>query len=174
MYLIRRWRGAFTVAFLILALLATERRAESFGDTLQVALPIAGLGCALVTGEALEYTVRYIVMWSTVRTAKHVLPHELNARPDGGGQGFPSGHTSSASFGASSLVFSCLAGSPILQTAVVFAAAFTGASRLEVSMHNIWQVLAGGVWAVGCERLLRRPGRLRTRLLRFFGRGERA
>ena len=172
MYLLRRWRAALVASFLVLSLLATERRAEPYGDTLQVVLPLAAWGCSTLNGEALEYFGRYMAMWVTVRGAKAFIPeeHGFAARPHGGSEGFPSAHTSSAAFGASSLVFSCLEGAPVLKTAIVFAAAFTGASRMEVRAHDIWQVLAGGVWGVLFERALRRRGPLRSRVARLFRR----
>ena len=73
MYLIRRWRAALIATFLVLSLLATERRPEPYGDTLQVVLPLAGFGCSLVNGEALEYFGRYLAMWLSVHAAKRVL-----------------------------------------------------------------------------------------------------
>jgi membrane-associated phospholipid phosphatase len=174
MYLIRRWRGGLIAVFLILSLVATERRAEPYGDMLQVVLPLAALGCSVVNGGALEYTGRYVAMWLTVRLSKLTLGGPLVERPHGGGEGFPSAHTSSAAFGASALVFSCLGEAPALKTAIVFGAAFAGASRIEVRAHDIWQVLAGGVWGVLFERLLRRPGPLRDRAGRLFRRRGKA
>jgi membrane-associated phospholipid phosphatase len=170
MYLIRRWRSALIALVLILSLVATERRAEPYGDTLQVVLPLAGLGCSVLNGDALEYAGRFVVMWVTVRAAKLWLPEELNERPHGGRHGFPSAHTSSAAFGASYLVFGCIEGAPLLKTAIVFSAAYTGASRMEVRAHDIWQVLAGGIWGLLVERALRRPGPLRSRISRLFRR----
>jgi membrane-associated phospholipid phosphatase len=170
MYLIRRWRSGLIAAFLILSLVATERRAERYGDTLQVVLPLAALGCSIVNGDALEYTGRYAAMWVTMRLSKLLVDGPIAERPHGGDDGFPSGHTTSAAFGASALVFSCLGDAPVLKTAVVFAAAFTGASRIAADAHDIWQVLAGGIWAVLFERLLRRPGPLRARVARLFRR----
>ena len=170
MYLIRRWRGALIAIFLVLALIATDRRAESYGYTLQVVLPLAGLGCSVVNGDALEYFGRYAAMWLSVRGSKLLVTGSLADRPHGGREGFPSAHTSSAAFGASALVFSCLEGMPLLKTAIVFGAAYTGASRIEASAHDIWQVLAGGVWGLAFERALRRPGPLRSRVARLFRR----
>ena len=170
MYLIRRWRGALVAVFLILSLVATERRAEPYGDTLQVVLPLAALACSMVNGDALEYTGRYVAMWVTVRLSKLGFDGPFAARPHGGEEGFPSAHSASAAFGASALVFSCLGDAPALKTAVVFAAAFTAASRMEVNAHDIWQVLAGGLWGVLFERALRRPGPLRSRVKRLFRR----
>jgi membrane-associated phospholipid phosphatase len=168
MYLIRRWRGGLIAVFLILAIAATERRAEPYGDTLQVALPLAALGCSVVSGSAVEFAGRYAAMWVSVRLTKFALDGPMAERPHGGREGFPSAHTSSAAFGASALVLSCLGDAPALKAAIVIAAAFTGTSRVEVRAHDIWQVLAGGIWGVFFERVLRRPGPTRTRVARFF------
>ncbi len=169
MNLIQKWRGALIALFLALSLLVTERRAEPYGDTLQVVLPLAAWGCSALNGEALEYFGRYAAMWISVRATKAALPDEYDARPHGGRDGFPSAHTSSAAFGASSLVFSCLEGS-IMKTGVVFAAAFTGASRMEVRAHDIWQVMAGAIWGLLFERIMRRPSPLRRRAARLVNR----
>ena len=170
MYLIRRWRGALIAIFLTLALVGTEQRAESYGDTLQVVLPLAGLGCSIATGGAWEYFGRYAVMWGAVHAAKQGVPEPYSLRPSGGALGFPSGHASSSAFGASALVFSCLEDAPLLKTAVVVAAGFTATSRVEVDAHDIWQTFAGVVWAIFCERFLRRRSRLRSRVERLFRR----
>lgn len=167
MNLIHRWRSVIVATFLVLSLLATERRAEPYGDTLQVVLPVAAWGCSVLTGDAVEYFARYAGMWLTVRATKMLLPEQYGSRPNGGREGFPSAHTSSAAFGASYLVYSCL-DSPLLRAGAVFAAGFTGASRIEVGAHDIWQVLAGAIWGVLFERVLRRPGPLRSRVARFF------
>lgn len=168
MYLVRRWRGALIAVFLAVSLVATERRAESYGDTLQVALPLAGWGCSIVTGSGLEYFGRFAVMWLGVHATKHGLPDDMSERPDGGGLGFPSGHSAASAFGASALVFDCIENAPILKTAAVFGAGFTAASRVEAEAHDIWQALAGALWAVFCERVMRRPGPLRSRVTRLF------
>lgn len=170
MYLLNRWRTGLIAGFLALSLLLTERRVESYGDTLQVVLPVVALGCSAVNGSAVEYMGRYAIMWVGVQTAKRTFPDEMITRPNGAKLGFPSGHTASATFGASSLVFSCLTDAPLLKAAVVISAAFTGASRLDVGAHDVWQVLAGAVWAVMIERGFRRPGILRDRLVRLFQR----
>jgi membrane-associated phospholipid phosphatase len=173
MYLIRRWRVGLIAAFLVISLLATERRAEPYGDTLQVVLPLAGLGCSVVNGEALEYLGRFVAMWLTVRLTKQATAEGLGERPHGGRHGFPSAHTSSAVFGASYLVFQCAEGSPVFKTGVVLAAGFTGASRMEVRAHDVWQILAGALWGLAFERLLRRRGPVRAWIARRFRRQRR-
>lgn len=170
MYLIQRWRVGLITAFLVVSLLVTERRAEPYGDTLQVVLPLTAFACSFANGDALEFAGRFVAMWLSVRLTKQATADGLGERPHGGRSGFPSAHTSSAAFGASYLIFSCVEGSPVFKTAIVFAAAFTGASRMEVRAHDIWQVLAGAVWGLLFERVLRRKGPLRdwfVRLLRL-------
>ncbi|MBM9593514.1 phosphatase PAP2 family protein [Roseitranquillus sediminis] len=166
MYLVRRWRNGLVAAVLILTLVFSDREAERYGDNFQIALPLAALGCAVATGAGGEYLLRFLGMWTTTHASKQGLGEAaINIRPGGGDLGFPSGHTSASAFGASSLVFACLTDAPLIKTGVVFAAAFTGASRIEADKHTIWQVLAGAIWAVLWERALRRPGPVRDRVV---------
>lgn len=154
-------------AVLIAVALVVGAHSERLGDRYQVALPLLGLGCAAATGGAPEYVLRYAVLWTGIRAGKNGLGHHpLNMRPAGGDGGMPSGHTASAAFGASSLVHGCLAGSPAVQTAAVLAAGFTGASRVEAGAHTIWQVLAGVLWALLCDRALRATGPARAAVIR--------
>lgn len=148
----------FVVAiFLALALLATRPGTERYGDTLQIALPIAGLGCALAGGGSGAYFKRFAGMWVTMRGTKIALGDAaINARPTGGDRGFPSGHTAAATFGASALVNTCLANAPLFQTVVIVAAAFVGGSRIDQGRHNVWQVLAGAILAILFDRGFRR------------------
>lgn len=164
-------REPMIAGFLGVSLLLTPVDAERYGDTLQYALPLAGLGCAVVSGNTASYVTRFSTMWITVHGTKQVFKDtEISRRPRGGGRGFPSGHTAAATFGASSLVNACLDNAPVLKTAAVLGAAFTGASRVEAEKHNIWQVLAGAVWAILFERAFRRGSRSRAALTRLFRR----
>lgn len=150
-------RKAMLAAFLVLTLVATRPDAESYGTTLQVTLPLAGLGCAAASGSLPSYLLRYGGLWVSVKASKRGLGDaEINRRPSGGYRGFPSGHTASAVFGASSLVHACLEHAPLLKTAIVLGAGFSGASRIEAGRHTIWQVLAGAILALAFERGLRR------------------
>ena len=50
MHHIRRWRSAPVAILLLMSLAATERKADSYGDTLQVVLPVAALGRSVLGG----------------------------------------------------------------------------------------------------------------------------
>ncbi|KPP84157.1 MAG: lipid A oxidase [Rhodobacteraceae bacterium HLUCCA08] len=168
-----RARAGLVIAALFCIVLVTGRHAERIGDVVQVALPVAGLGCAIGSGQGVTYFGRYILLEIGIKTPKFLLgEHPINMRPDGGTAGFPSGHTAAATFGATGLMQTCLKSSKPAQAVVVLAAGFTGGSRIDAGKHNVWQVLAGATlgWAlqvmalVRFERFCRRAW---TRLGRF-------
>ncbi len=159
------WRKAIILAVLALSVALSAPSPERIGDRLQIALPLLGLGCAVLTGGGGEYLLRFGVLEVVVRGSKLGLGEAaINQRPRGGLQGFPSGHTAAATFGASALAQECVKNSPLVQGAVLLGAAFTGASRVEAGAHDIWQVLAGALVGWGTERLLRRDTPLRRRV----------
>jgi len=165
------WRKGIILGVLVLMVAASAPSSERIGDRVQIALPVLGLGCAVLTGGAGEYLLRYTALELVVQGSKLGLGHaSINQRPRGGNLGFPSGHTAAASFGASALVQECVRHSPFVQGVVILAAAFTGASRIDAGAHDIWQVLAGAVMGWGMERLLRRKTPLRRGLCTMFGR----
>lgn len=158
-------RAAIVLVGIFLTVAVTERSAERYGDRLQVALPVMAWGCEALNGRAAEYLLRYVVMFTAAHGSKRVLGDAaFNIRPDGGGHGFPSAHTSTAVLGASSLVHECLGGHPFVQGATIIAAGFVGASRIEAERHDIWQVLAGALLGWGVDRAFRRPGPGRHRI----------
>jgi membrane-associated phospholipid phosphatase len=160
----RNRRALAVLAFLGLALGAGPLLPERVGDRLQAALPLAAWGCEALSGRAGEYLVRYVVMFVAAHGSKQALGEaEVNQRPTGGLEGMPSAHTSTAVLGASSLAHGCLRGSLPGQAAAVLGAGFVGASRIEADQHDIWQVLAGALLGLGCDRALRRPSPLRRR-----------
>ena len=170
-----RPRAVIIPAVLALTVALTPPVAERYGDRLQIALPILALGCSAITGEAAEFAVRYGVMFLGAHATKRSLGDApMNVRPHGGLQGMPSAHTSTAVLGASALVSDCLKGSPVAQGAVLLAAGFTGASRIESRSHTIWQVLAGAIWGWVCDRALRRPSPARRAVASFLLRVRRA
>ncbi len=151
---LRRAQGVLAV--LALVALITPREVERYGDNFQVALPLLALGCEVANGQGLAYVGRYAVQFVGLHATKRALGDaEIAQRPRGGLEGFPSGHTSTAAFGAATLVQSCLTGSPIAQSAVILAAGFTGTSRVAVGAHDIWQVLAGAIWGLICAMAFR-------------------
>jgi membrane-associated phospholipid phosphatase len=174
-WLLRRHRVAIVVIVLILVLLVTPPLSRRYGDRLQIALPMLGLGCSVLTGGTGEYLARFAIMEVILQGSKHGLGDApINVRPDGRLKGFPSGHSTAAAFGASALVHECLRSSPPVQAAVVIAAGFTGASRIEAQRHDIWQVLAGILLGYLSERLFRRRGRgfvrwIKASLSRYAG-----
>ena len=152
-------RGVVVIGIVALVVATSERDQEIIGDNLQVALPLIALGCEVANGSGVEYFGRYLVMFTGLRTTKVALgDNPINIRPHGGGQGFPSGHTATAAFGAGSLVGTCLKTNPVAQTVAILAAGFTGASRIEARAHDIWQVMAGAVWGLICNFAFRRAG----------------
>lgn len=166
-----RVRVLAIMAILALVLAATEPRAERYGDNMQIALPLLALGCSVLNGEGIEYVGRYLVMFTGLHGTKRALGDAaFNMRPNGGQEGMPSGHTATAAFGASTLVQHCIVGHPAARAAVILAAGFTGASRIDANKHTIWQVLAGAIWGIICDMALRRGSRARAMLRRAFAR----
>lgn len=158
-----RWRDGLVVAALLGVVAASEPRVERHGDGLQVALPLAALGCDLAGGGAPALLARFAGTLAVVHGSKNGLGRaEVNIRPSGGHRGLPSGHTASAAFGASALVSRCLE-APVAKAAVVLAAGFVGGSRIEAGAHDTPQVLAGAAVGVAGERVAR-SRRTRARL----------
>lgn len=165
------FRGLLISGVIIAVILLTAGRVEKTGDRLQVALPLLALGCAAANGEAVEYGLRYLVMFGLAHGTKTALGDApVNRRPRGGPEGMPSAHTSTAALGASRLVSDCLAGNPVAQSVAILAAGLVGGSRIAVGAHDVWQVLAGAVLGLGCDLLARRGSRLRRWLAKFLGR----
>ncbi|SEM59057.1 hypothetical protein SAMN04488103_101566 [Gemmobacter aquatilis] len=164
------WRGIgrvhLVLAALALCLTVCEPTVRRYGDKLQVALPLVAWACAATDGRGAELLGRFAGVLVVAHGTKAVLGRRpLNRRPTGGGQGFPSAHTTAAAFGASAIVHDCVAGHPVARALVVMAAGFVGGSRIEVRAHDIWQVLAGGLLGWGGDRLLRRDSALRRQIM---------
>lgn len=173
--LLRRLIRIFGLAHLVLGALAatlllTQPSTRRYGDTLQIVLPVLAWGCSATKGNGRDFAMRFVAMFAAAHGSKSLLGDTpLNQRPSGRGRGFPSGHTGAAALGASSLVHDCLQGSAGAQALVVIAAAFVGASRIEVGAHDIWQVLAGAVLGWAADRALRHNCRLRRSLVAATG-----
>lgn len=165
--LLLKYRNILIVAMLALALCLSHKTVESYGDNLQIALPAAAFGCRIATGGGGDYAARFLAMLGTVHLAKWRLGDaRINIRPSGSLKGFPSGHMAAASFGASSLINACIEKSPVTKTVVILAAFFVGGSRIESVSHNLWQVLAGALWAMLFERGFRKVNTRFRRLAR--------
>lgn len=173
--LLVRFARIFGLAHLVLGALAAtillaEPSPRRYGDELQVALPVLAWGCAVTNGNGRDFALRFFAMFAVAHGAKALLGDlQMNQRPSGGGHGFPSAHTGAAALGASNLVHDCLQGSAGAQAVVVIAAAFVGASRIEVGAHDIWQVLAGAFLGWAADRALRRESRVRRGVIAGLG-----
>lgn len=157
--LVNRWqtlvwplvlRQARCLCFLVIVLViafGVGRQTERIGDRLQVVLPVIALGCAVADGRGVQFFGRYLLLEAGIKFPKFLLGDlPMNQRPDGGSQGFPSGHTAVATFGATSLAATCMSNSKVAQGVVLSSAAFVGGSRVEAGKHTLWQALAGGIW----------------------------
>lgn len=132
---------------LVLTVLTTIPDNRRLGDALQVVLPLAALACAAAQGKAPAILGRYVVLEVGIKGPKYLLgDHPMNKRPDGGGRGFPSGHTAAATFGAAHLLHHCAGLHPATKGIVLLGAAFTGGSRIEAGRHTLWQTVAGALW----------------------------
>lgn len=161
---------ALLIPAAILAVAASAGgRIEKTGDRLQVGLPVLAWGCAAANGRGIEYLGRYLVMFAAAHGTKQALGDlPLNRRPRGGAGGMPSAHSSTAALGASRLVSDCLTGAPAAQATAILAAGFVGGSRLVVGAHDIWQVMAGMMLGLICDRA---GARAFARLRRILRRG---
>jgi hypothetical protein len=150
--------------------LFSGKETERVGDKLQVALPLLGFGCSIVNGQAFEYFSRFVVMEIVLHGSKNALGDmPINQRPSGGDRGFPSGHTTAATFGASALIHDCITSNAYVKGAVVLAAAFVGGSRIEAERHTTLQVVAGVFWGWVSQNAFRRGGGLVGRMRRRYG-----
>jgi membrane-associated phospholipid phosphatase len=138
---------AVIVVLLVLTVLATVPDNRRMGSALQVVLPLMALGCAAARGMAVESLGRFAVLQVGVKGPKHLLGEsQVSQRPEGGNNGFPSGHTAVATFGAVQMIRHCAVLHPVTNAAAVAAAAFTGGSRIESGRHTLWQTTAGAIW----------------------------
>ena len=164
-------RSLVVLVVIAIAGMLSQGKVENSGDNLQVALPLLAWGCSIANGDGVEYLGRYLAMFAAAHGAKRVFGDaRFNIRPNGGGKGMPSAHTSTAALGASRLVGDCLKGNFFVQSAVVLAGGWVGASRIVAGAHTIWQVLFGAILGLVCDRAAGRGSRLRRwiqRLLRL-------
>jgi membrane-associated phospholipid phosphatase len=161
-------RVHLVLVVLAVAALTCEPTARRYGDRLQGVLPTLAWGCAALNRSGSEFAARFVGMMVVVHGTKNILGDaEINERPNGRAEGFPSGHTAAAAIGASALVHQCIAAHPVAKGVVIMSAAFVGASRIDAGKHNIWQVLAGGLLGWAFDRGLRRQSRLRTAVMSF-------
>lgn len=151
------WSIRAILVALVLTFLISGKQVEKLGDSYQIALPIIALGCSVANGQALDYTIRYVVQWAGVHSSKFLLGEAaINQRPNGGYFGMPSGHTATAVFGASYIVHECVGKNPWVKGVTLLTAGFVGGSRIEANAHTIWQVLMGALVGWMGDRTFRR------------------
>ena len=119
---------------------------ETAGDVLAVLLPLSAGYCAVRQGEGGDFLAGFLAQGVVVGGLKYGLGEsDLNQRPNGQYQGFPSGHMSAATFGATSLAQKCFPETPALGALAYGLALAVGASRIEADKHNAGQVAVGAV-----------------------------
>jgi membrane-associated phospholipid phosphatase len=144
---------AVVAVLLLVTVLVTAPDNRRVGSALQIVLPLIALGCAAARGETVETMGRFVVLEIGIKVPKYLIgDRPISQRPDGGDNGFPSGHTAVATFGAVQTIKHCAALHPVTRAAAIATAAFTGGSRIESGRHSLWQAVAGGVWgwAIAC------------------------
>ena len=126
---------------------------ERAGDILQVLTPLAAYGLTFMKGDD-EGRRQFYKSFGTTLVATHLLKNTINAeRPNGGGQSFPSGHTSAAFQGAGFIHarYGLEAAWPAYA-----AATFVGYSRVAAKKHHTRDVVAGAALGVATSFLFTR------------------
>lgn len=127
---------------------------ERTGDILQIALP-AGAGIGAVALRDWVGLRQFAVVMVVSQGVTHLLKHTLKTRrPDGGRNGFPSAHTSSAFAGSGFVAFRY---GNRYAWPLHAAAALTGYSRIAARKHWTLDVLGGAALSLmSCWGLVRR------------------
>lgn len=119
---------------------------EDFGTAMKYALPVAAAVCAAHDDRLEDFAVRGAIQAVVVLGLKTWLDGTpVSTRPNGGGRGFPSGHTASATFGAADLAGKCFADDRAAGIGLYGAAGLTAASRVHADQHTVPQVLTGAL-----------------------------
>ncbi|OJY31949.1 MAG: hypothetical protein BGP11_10335 [Rhodobacterales bacterium 65-51] len=116
------------------------------GDALQVILPVMAGVCAIQQHRTADFVAGAV----TTELVTHGLKaatrsSSIGRRPNGHDRGFPSGHTSMAFFGATSLARDCWRDRPVAGALAFGAATLVGVSRVKADQHTVGQVLAGAL-----------------------------
>ena len=137
---------ALPFCLLSLALPAAADPFEDFGTAMKYGLPLAAAACAVDQDRAEDFAIRGILQAAIVLGMKHYFDGQpISRRPTGEGEGFPSGHTAAAFFGASDLAGKCFDDQPEAGALAYGAAGLTGWSRVHAGEHTSQQVWAGAL-----------------------------
>ncbi|WP_294932116.1 phosphatase PAP2 family protein [uncultured Paracoccus sp.] len=119
---------------------------EDFGTAMKYGLPLAAAVCAERQDRLEDFAIRGLLQTALVWGMKQVFDtRPIARRPNGQGEGFPSGHTAAAFFGAADLAGKCFDDRPAAGLAGYGAAALTGASRIHAGQHTPAQVWTGAL-----------------------------
>lgn len=126
---------------------------ERAGDALQVLTPLAAYSLTFIKGDS-EGRKQFYKSFGSTFAATHIIKNALNAeRPNGGGQSFPSGHTSAAFQGAGFI--HARYGLELAWPAYA-AATFVAYSRVAANKHHTRDVIAGAALGAGTSFLFTR------------------
>lgn len=123
------------------------------GDIFQIILPGAAMICSGMNHNFKSTGLRFVEQGLVIKASKQLLGHtSINQRPNGNWNGFPSGHTAAAFYGASYLSRKCTktTGGKILVWSL---ATMVGASRVHGDNHTVGQVIAGALVGVAFDRV---------------------
>lgn len=129
----------------VLALPAAADPVENFGTAMKYGLPLAAAVCAADQDRFEDFAIRGVLQAAIVWGMKQYFDGQPIARPSGAGQGFPSGHTAAAFFGAADLAGKCFEDQPEAGALAYGAAGLTGWSRVHAGEHTPQQVWAGAL-----------------------------
>jgi len=138
------WAKFFIIFCLVISdfkLFATINDVEKTGDVLQIVLPVSAFASTFIYKNNDNGSIQCLKTIGSTFVVTHALKRIINKeRPNGGGLGFPSGHTSSAFSGAAFIHrrYGLKAGVP-----AYLLASFVGWSRVETKHHDYWDVVAG-------------------------------
>lgn len=119
---------------------------EDFGTAMKYGLPLAAAVCAVDQDRVEDFVIRGALQAALVWGMKQYFDGQpISRRPSGGGEGFPSGHTAAAFFGASDLAGKCFDDQPEAGALAYGAAGLTGFSRVHAGEHTPQQVWAGAL-----------------------------
>lgn len=119
---------------------------ENFGTAMKYGLPLAAAVCAVDQDRAEDFAVRGVLQAALVWGMKQYFDgRPISRRPSGEGEGFPSGHTAAAFFGAADLAGKCFDDQPEAGALAYGAAGLTGWSRLDAGQHTPQQVWTGAL-----------------------------
>ena len=133
------WAKFFIIFCLVISdfkLFATINDVEKTGDVLQIVLPVSAFASTFIYKNNDNGSIQCLKTIGSTFVVTHALKRIINKeRPNGGGLGFPSGHTSSAFSGAAFIHrrYGLKAGVP-----AYLLASFVGWSRVETKHHDYW------------------------------------